>query len=46
MLDDEPTDGASIADARQAALVLVTGLAADRSFDNGLPVRTAEILNL
>ncbi|MFF0268092.1 Gfo/Idh/MocA family protein [Kribbella sp. NPDC004536] len=46
LLDGEPTDGASIADGRQAALALVTGLAANRSFETGLPVRTDEILKL
>jgi hypothetical protein len=46
LLDGDPTDGADIADARQAALALVTGLAANRSFETGLPVRTADLLKL
>jgi Oxidoreductase family, C-terminal alpha/beta domain len=46
LLDDDQADGADIADARQAALALVTGLAANRSFESGLPVRTADVLNL
>jgi predicted dehydrogenase len=46
LFDDEPTDGADIADARQAALALVTGLAANRSFETGAPVRTADVLEL
>jgi hypothetical protein len=33
-------------DARQAALALVTGLAANRSFETGQPVRTADVLKL
>ena len=33
-----------VADARQAALALVTGLAANRAFDTGQPVRTADVL--
>lgn len=44
LLDDDPTDGADIADARQAALALVTGLAANRSFETGLPVQTTDLL--
>jgi predicted dehydrogenase len=44
LLDGEPTEGADIADARQAALALVTGLAANRSFETGQPVRTADVL--
>jgi hypothetical protein len=53
LLDDGPLDGASqndeggdVADARQAALALVTGLAANRSFETGLPVQTSDVLNL
>ncbi|HET6743028.1 MAG TPA: gfo/Idh/MocA family oxidoreductase, partial [Kribbella sp.] len=46
LLDDEPTEGAEVADARQAALALVTGLAANHSFETGLPVRTADVLTL
>ena len=46
LLDGEETEGAEVADARQAALALVTGLAANRSFETGLPVRTADILKL
>lgn len=46
LLDDEPTEGAEVADARQAALALVTGLAANRSFETGLPVQTADVLKL
>ncbi len=46
LLDDDATEGADIADARQAALALVTGLAANRSFETGLPVRTADLLKL
>ena len=46
LLDDEPTDGTDVADARQAALALVTGLAANRSFETGLPVRTADVLDV
>ncbi|TCC07360.1 Gfo/Idh/MocA family protein [Kribbella soli] len=46
LLDGEQTEGAEVADARQAALALVTGLAANRSFETGLPVRTADILKL
>ncbi|MET9273373.1 Gfo/Idh/MocA family oxidoreductase [Kribbella sp. NPDC003557] len=46
LLDNEPTEGAELADARQAALALVTGLAANRSFETGLPVQTADILKL
>jgi len=46
LLDHGPTDGADIADARQAALALVTGLAANRSFERGQPVRTADVLDL
>jgi hypothetical protein len=46
LLDGEQTEGAEVADARQAALALVTGLAANRSFETGLPVRTADLLKL
>ena len=46
LLDDSRTEGADVADARQAALALVTGLAANRSFETGLPVRTADVLAL
>jgi len=46
LLDDDPTLGADVADARQAALALVTGLAANRSFATGQPVRTADLLDL
>ena len=46
LLDGEETEGAEVADARQAGLALVTGLAANRSFETGLPVRTADILKL
>ncbi|MGW6199445.1 Gfo/Idh/MocA family oxidoreductase [Kribbella sp. NPDC055110] len=44
LLDGEETEGAEVADARQAALALVRGLAANRSFETGLPVRTADLL--
>ena len=46
LLDDSRTEGAEVADARQAALALVTGLAANRSFETGQPVRTADVLAL
>jgi hypothetical protein len=46
LLDDSRTEGAEVADARQAALALVTALAANRSFETGLPVRTADVLAL
>jgi predicted dehydrogenase len=46
LLDNEQTPGAEVADARQAALALVTGLAANRSFETGQPIRTADILKL
>ncbi|MFI7064170.1 Gfo/Idh/MocA family oxidoreductase [Kribbella sp. NPDC050124] len=46
LLDNDPTQGADVADARQAALALVTGLAANRSFATGQPVRTADVLKL
>ena len=46
LLDDDPTKDADVADARQAALALVTGLAANRSFTTGQPVRTADVLDL
>jgi hypothetical protein len=46
LLDDSPTDGAEVADARQAALALVIGLEANRSFETGLPVATADLLTL
>jgi predicted dehydrogenase len=46
LLDNEPTEGAEVADTRQAALALVTGLAANRSFETGQPVQTADILKL
>ena len=46
LLDDSRTEGVEVADGRQAALALVTGLAANRSFETGLPVRTADILAL
>ncbi|WP_199238504.1 hypothetical protein [Kribbella steppae] len=42
----DSSDGVDIADARQAALALVTGLAANRSFETGQPVRTADVLKL
>jgi predicted dehydrogenase len=44
LLDGEETEGAEVADARQAALALVTGLAANRSFETGQPVKTADLL--
>jgi hypothetical protein len=40
------SSGEDVADARQPALALVTGLAANRSFDTGEPVRTADVLKL
>ncbi|MGW1346952.1 Gfo/Idh/MocA family protein [Kribbella sp. NPDC002412] len=46
LLDDDQTHGTDVADARQAALALVTGLAANRSFETGQPVRTADVLKL
>ncbi|WP_406055324.1 Gfo/Idh/MocA family oxidoreductase [Kribbella sp. NBC_00889] len=46
LLDDDPTHAADVADARQAALALVTGLAANRSFETGQPVRTSDVLDL
>jgi predicted dehydrogenase len=46
LLDGEVTEGADVADARQAALALVTGLAANRSFETSLPVRTADVLTI
>ena len=46
LLDDSRTEGAEVADARQAALALVTGLAANRSFETGQPVRTIDVLDL
>ncbi|MEI8408943.1 MULTISPECIES: Gfo/Idh/MocA family oxidoreductase [unclassified Kribbella] len=44
LLDSSEDD--DVADARQAALALVTGLAANRSFETGQPVRTADVLKL
>ncbi|RZU10367.1 oxidoreductase family protein [Kribbella rubisoli] len=44
LLDNDPTETPDIADARQAALALVTGLAANRSFETGLPVHTSDLL--
>ena len=46
LLDDDPTEAASVADARQAAQALVTGLAANQSFVTGLPVRTSDVLTI
>lgn len=46
LLDHDPTHRADVADARQAALALVTGLAANRSLVTGQPVRTADVLDL
>ncbi|MFI6826637.1 Gfo/Idh/MocA family protein [Kribbella sp. NPDC050241] len=46
LLDDDPTHAADVADARQAALALVTGLAANRSFETGQAVRTSDVLDL
>lgn len=44
VLDNDPTESASVADATQAAQALVTGLAANLSFTTGQPVETASIL--
>ncbi|MEU4293284.1 Gfo/Idh/MocA family oxidoreductase [Kribbella sp. NPDC026596] len=46
LLDDDPTEDADVADARQAALALVTGLAANQSFTTGQPVPTSDVLDL
>jgi len=46
LLDDDPTESASVADAHQAAQALVTGLAANHSFKTGQPVETSEILTI
>lgn len=46
LLDQDLTQGVELADARQGALALVTGLAANRSFETGASVLTADVLDL
>jgi hypothetical protein len=46
LLDQDLTQGVEPADARQGALALVTGLAANRSFETGAPVLTGDVLDL
>lgn len=46
LFDDDPTQAADRATARDGALALVTGLAANQSFATGLPVQVSNVLKL
>jgi hypothetical protein len=46
LFDDDPTQAADRATARDGALALVTGLSANQSFATGLPVKVSNVLEL